>query len=220
MSRFLIRSLFVSSAGATGFYGVVLLNYGFELLQRFAMLLVVVVGFWVGGWLFLILRLQKSERAVVRGIGEALGTGMMYTSLFQGILYTVLVFMVLGYTAGGVELPDSRTAFVTDFLFGAAYLAALIFGASGATVFFTHHGMRTRVLAILYGAVGVAVPVTILVTGGFAEQVERNVVLALVNCLGFSLVLSYLLMTLLAAPEDPLAKRKAEIRSRLKKKGR
>jgi len=220
MSRFLIRSLLFSSVGATGIFSVVLLNYTFELIQQVALFLVIGVGFWVAGWLFLILRLQQSENTVSRTIGEALGAAMIYTSLFQGILYTVLVFMVIGYTIGGAELPESRTIFVQDFLFGAGYLSALIFGAAGATIIFTYYRTRTRLLAVFYATIGGVVPITAIVTGWLTEQVKQHITLTLIGAVGFTLVISALLMTLLSTIEDPQIKRKAELRRRLRNKKR
>ena len=206
----------VSSVGATGFFGTVLLNYAFEILQQFALLLVIVVGFWVAGWLFAIQALQRSERAAVRVLGDVLGGAFMFTALFQGILYTVLVFMVVGYTLGGAEIPESRMVFLQDFLFGAGYLAALIFGASGATVMFTYYRWRTRLLAFVYGVIGAGVPLVTLLSGWLMDQVERNAALTLIASVGFALVISALLMTLLSTPPDPNAKRKAELRRRFK----
>jgi len=220
MTQFLIRSLLFSSIGATGFYGVVLLNYTFEIIEQFALLLVIVVGFWVGGWLFLILRLQKSESAVSRSIGEALGTAMVYTALFQGILYTVLVFMVIGYTVGGAELPENRAIFVQDFLFGAGYLSAMIFGAAGATVIFTYYRTRTRLLAAAYATIGVVVPIVAILTGWLTEQVEQHITYTLIGSTGFTLLISALLMTLFSTVEDPQIKRKAELRRRFRNKKR
>lgn len=220
MSRFLIRSLLFSSIGATGFYGTVLLNYSFELMQEFALLLVIPIGFWVGGWVFLILRLQRSENIVIRSLGEALGAAMTFTALFQGILYTVLVFMVVGYTAGGAELPESRTIFVQDFLFGAGYITVLVFGASGATVIFTHYRPRTRILAVIFTTIGVVIPLIALSTDWLNEQVTQNITFTLVGSVGFTLVISVLLMALLSTLEDPNYQRKAELKRRLKHRKR
>jgi hypothetical protein len=206
-----------ASVGATGFYGAVLLNYAFELIEQIALFLVIGVGFWVGGWLFLILRLQKSDRAAVKALGEALGGAMTYTAIFQGIIYTVLVFMVIGYTIGGADLPESRTTFIQDLLVGAGYIAAMVFGAAGATVIFTYYRPRTRLLAAVYGLVGVAMPLVVLLTGWLRTQVIQHETLTLAGFVGFTLLISVLLMTLMATVEDPSYQRKAELRRRLKK---
>lgn len=218
MMQYLIRVLQVSAVGATGFYSVVLLNYSFELMQQFALLIVPVIGLWVAGWLFLSLALQRSENVIVSGVGEMLGNVFVYTAFFQGILYTVLVFMMIDYLQPDVDLPPTRTAFIHDFLFGAGYLAAMIFAATGATVLFTRYRWRTRILALLLGGTGTAIPLMALLTGWLSDAVESNMMATLVGSVLFALVMSILLMLLFTQFEDPNYQRKAELKRRLRQK--
>jgi|GEM_PF-1684082 len=202
----------------TGFYGTVLLNYAYEILQQFAMLLVIIVGFWVGGLIFLIQFLSSRSNPVLKTLGEILGGVMMYTALFQGVLYTALVFMVVGSVAGFGELSDSASQFVYEMVFGMGYLSVLIYGSAGIVILTTYYRPRTRIWGISAGVASSAITLFLLLTQATAlrELAETNLTLFIVTSVAYLLVWSVILMAILGQVEDDTYKKKAELRKRLK----
>ncbi len=212
------------SAGVTvtGFYGTVLLNYTFEILQQFALLLVVAVGFWVGGLLFLIQFLTNQTNPVLRVIGEILSGMMMYTALFQGVLYTALVFMVVGTVGGFGDFADSADQMVYDMVFGMSYLSVLIYGSTGIVIAVTYYRPRTRILGIALGLINTGITLFFLLFQAdvLQELATSNLTLFTSASVIYLLIWSVIFMSIMAQVEDPLYEKKAKLKQRLKDRQR
>lgn len=207
-----------AGVAVTGFYGTVLLNYAFEILQQFAMMLVVVIGFWVAGLIFLANFLTSQSNLVLRGIGEVFSGMMMYTALFQGILYTALLFMVVGTVGGFGELADSSSGLIYDMVFGMGYLSVLIYGSAGMVILTTYYRPQTRILGISFGILNVVITLFLLLTQAenLREFAETNLTVFTAGSVAYLLVWSVLFMVILGQVEDDSYQKKAELKRRLK----
>jgi len=202
----------------TGFYGTILLNYAFEILREFALLLVVIVGMWVAGFVFLILFLKSRTNPILKLLGEVLGKVMMYSTLFQGVLYTALVFMVIGTFGGFAELADSANILIYDLVFGMGYLSVLIYGSASIVILLTYYRFRTRILGTVYGVLSIAMTLFSLLSQSQAlrELAMVNLTVFTVGSVAYFLVWSVLFMSILGEREDPSYQRKADLKRRLK----
>ena len=97
MLRLLIGSLAI---GSTGYFGYVVLNYFYFLMQQLALLFVPLVGLFVAAEIFLIVRLEKHGNPAVARIGKIIGARSTYTLLFQGILFTTVVLWAVSISFG------------------------------------------------------------------------------------------------------------------------
>ncbi len=218
LQLFIRIGLVGAGAGVTGFFGTILMTYAFELLQQFAMLLVIAIGGWVAGWLFLIKFLQSQSNSLLQFIGSIAEQVMTYTALFQGILYTALVFMVVGTTSGFGELADTASGVAYELSFVMGYLAIFIFGASSLTISFTYYHPRNRLLGVLYGIVSVGIVVVALLFGTewLRNLAEENVILFVVLVIVYLNLWSFLFMSIHTIVEDPIYAKKAKLKQRLK----
>jgi hypothetical protein len=154
----LILSVF--ALGGTGLFGFVNLHYFYVFMAQMGLLFVPVIGVFVGAEIFLILWLQKHKNPAVARAGGYIGDALAYTALFQGVLFTTLVLWGLSVMFGfGGDAPQTRAEFLTDFMIGAGYLSAFIFGATGLTIVFAPHGGLVKLLGAFYAVATIAIPV-------------------------------------------------------------
>ncbi len=200
MLRYLV---ILSSISVTGYFATVMMNQTFEWMKEMAMLIVLPIGAFVAGVLSLISWLTKRESPFLKSMGEALGTGFTYTAIFQGLMFTTLVFWALGTTTGFGDIPESKARFLFDFAFGSGYLSVFVMGASGLTILFTFTNKLKRVFGALYAIITVALPLGILIFYKDAMAVlseERPLALIVVMVL-YYLAASIAAMAVLSRPE-------------------
>lgn len=137
----------------------------YRVLSNFGLLLVVPIGLWIAGNIFLILKLSNSRTPWIAAAGQMLGAVWFYTALLQGVIYCVLVFMAISVSFDGAEtIPATRAAFIHDLIVGTAYLSCFVYGASAFTTLFTVDAKTPPVRRALVRAI--AIMLTILTIGG------------------------------------------------------
>lgn len=149
--------------GATGYYGVLLMNHAFAIMQQFAMLMVVLVGLWIGLWIFGILWLQGRENKTLQNIGEILGQTFGYTALFQAMVYLTLIFFSLGTAMGFGDSPEDGSKITFDFLFGSGYLSVFVYGGASATILLTDSRTLWKVISGLCLPITIGLPLYLLI---------------------------------------------------------
>jgi len=158
--RFLIAA---PAIGATGYFGVLLMNHAFAIMQQFAMLMVILVGAWIALWIFGILWLQRRKNKTLSSIGEILGQAFGYTALFQAMVYLTLIFFAMGTAMGFGEAAEDATRFTFDFLFGSGYLSVFVYGGASATILFTDARTLWKVISGLCLPITVGLPLYLLI---------------------------------------------------------
>lgn len=182
MLRFALGALAI---GAPGAFGFVTLNYFYVVMTQVALLLVPIVGLFVAAEILLLVWLGKHGNPRVAAAGKVIGNVLVYTLLFQGIFFTTVVLWAVSIGFGfGPDGPQSRAAFLGDFLIGAGYLSAFILGATGLTALMTE-GILRKLLAALYATVTIGLPVALLI---FAEAEMRAIALSRPGVFALSVV--------------------------------
>ena len=149
-------------AAATGVVTAYATLYWYALMQTLGLLLVVPVGLVVAGQIFLIVRLENSADPMVSAIGKGFGTAMMYLSLFEGLLFTVLVLWVVSVVFG-YDRPPSRAAFAAGFILSAGYLSCFIYGATGLAAMAGASGTGQRIAGGVYALAAIGFPLALLI---------------------------------------------------------
>ncbi len=156
-------------SGATGVVTAFTALYWNALLQQAGLLMVLPIALFVAGQIFLIARMQKSANPAVRAAGAVLGTAMQHLALFEGLVFTTLVFWALARIFG-YSLPDTWPGYATEFALGSLWFSLFVFGGTGGTALLGGVRGAKRVAAILYTLVALAVPLAVAFV--FAETVR------------------------------------------------
>ncbi len=211
--------LMAPAVGASGFYAALLLNHALELLTQFALLLVVAIGLWVFAWLLVIQRLQASKHPLLKRLGELLGAGFVYTAIFQGLIYSVLVFWVIGTLTGQGELPEHQVQVLQEFILASGYLSMLFFGGTGATICCLYHRPHKKGLGLFLALLGLGLPPSLFFafTRSWPDWVQTAPQASLFWVLSYYMLFSILSMSVLAgSPPDTsyhdIRKRKAKLK--------
>jgi hypothetical protein len=92
----------------------------------------------------------------LQAIGTVYEQVFMYTAPMQGVLYTTLVFFVVGGAINAeLPLPAFERAFMFDWLYGTYYATWLVYGLGFTCMllFFQSNTALTLVLSLLIGAI-------------------------------------------------------------------
>lgn len=215
MLRYLV---IFSSISVTGYFATVMMNQTFEWMKEIAILIILPIGAFVAGVLFLISWLTKRDNPFLKTMGEALGTGFTYTAVFQGLMFTTLVFWALGTMVGMGDVPESKGRFLFDFAFGSGYLSVFVMGASGLTILCTYRKTLKRVFGAVYAAVTIALPLYMLI---FQKKAmtwlsEERPLPFIAGIVIYYLICSIAAMAVLSNPEKAtiLKDRKDELREK------
>ncbi len=200
MLRYLV---IITSVSVTGYFATVMMNQTFEWMKEIAILIILPIGAFVAGVLFLISWLAKRDNPVLKTMGEALGVGFTYTAIFQGLMFTTLVFWALGTMTGMGDIPESKARFLFDFTFGSGYLSVFVMGASGFTILLTYKNSLKRAFGAVYAAITIFLPLYVLIfqKEAMARLSEERPLPYLVVVILYYLVCSIAAMAVLSNPE-------------------
>ncbi len=146
------------------------------LISAYVYLCIILVATWVGGnvWLMSWMGSRGKENPFLYRLHRAWADFFYYTSLLQGLVFTVFVVWCLAIMSSDAKVPASRAEFILDFVTGSSVLAGIIFFFAvgvGGTYMAEIKGSR-KLLAYLYALAALAVAVAPWV---FADQMESYV---------------------------------------------
>jgi hypothetical protein len=95
-----------------------------SVMSLIALGLIAIPLFLLGGWL------QNHRDPRVRDIGVVYLSVWEHTVLLQGTLLSLLVFWSLFLLSGGVEIPETRHAFLIDFFPAVGLFSVMIYGGA------------------------------------------------------------------------------------------
>lgn len=181
--------------GLTGVPTFMTTYYYYQLLTQIGLLLVLPIGAFIAGQIWLILWLRKQDNPTLAAIGRAFGVAFQYLALFQALMLTVFVFYVLG----GGETAGGRNAFLADFVIGSLYLSVFIYGATGLALFFGPDNFGPRIAGSVYAAIAIGPPLWLSLAEepAIREAAASQPGVLVLAILGYYLVMSVLGMWLL-----------------------